>query len=109
MNEVLADEYFVKVKLRPGYVWEDGTTEDKELPWVILPLGDDPKDPEIIENPKDPPDNPLDDGTHNSYEKTECGCCCCCGYNCDYTILNLGYDCDCGCDCNCENNDYDIK
>ena len=36
---VNADEYFVVLSLRNGYVWEDGTYEVKKVPWKIYKQG----------------------------------------------------------------------
>lgn len=108
---VPAGEYRINVKLLPGYVWEDGTTEDKILPWIILPVGakspddssgdpDNSDKPEIIEQDKPIPDNPIDeeyDDNLNDYKNGNCCCCCDTGL---FDKLNA-CDCDDGFTCDC--------
>lgn len=81
---VLAGVYLLVLRLQTGYIWEDGTLEDKVVTWVINPGGtDDPSDDESGGNVPDeevsktPP--PEKDGTENIDNNGggKCGCCCC--------------------------------
>lgn len=113
---VLAGIYYLKVELRPGYVWEDGTTGKKELLWQILPLGasvpdsgdglyypggnvDASDDIEIIEQciPKEPSPEKGDDDNSGRDNRV----CCCGGF--DTGLFNMLNSCDCddGAECDC--------
>lgn len=110
---VIATEYTVKVELKADYVWEDGTTDEKYLPWVILPrvfvdeLPDEDK-PEIIEQDKSDPDKPYDpddpnvDTGDNIPDDSECKHNTCCGC-CDTGLFDKLNNCDCddGAECDC--------
>lgn len=107
---VVAVEYTVKVELRQGYVWDDGTTGKKCLPWVILPSslgvdnsGDtsDEESPEIIRQeqsasrtPYDEVEGDIDNGLGGGYNS-------CCG--CDSGLFDMlnNRDCDDGAGCDC--------
>lgn len=39
-NGISANTYHVILRLNPGYIWEDGTTEIKTVPWKILTVGE---------------------------------------------------------------------
>ncbi len=77
LMEVPAGEYRIKLRLKTGYIWEDGTTEDKVITWVINPRAEIP-DADI---PRDPaPEREGDgNGDGNGNNGTGCGygCCCC--------------------------------
>lgn len=91
---VLAGTYRVKLRAQEGYEWEDGTTDDKPIEWVI--------NPRKTEEPTQPvPKEPLPerDGTEGG-EPVVGSCSCCC---CDTGLFDMlnnacsddGLDCDC--------------
>lgn len=109
---VLAVKFWLKVELEPGYIWEDGTTEEKYLPWIILPRVYEEEipsedDPEIIEQDKRDPNKPYDpddpnvDTGDNIPDNTEqrVNCCCCCDTGLfdklNNAELDYGEECDC--------------
>lgn len=95
---VKAGIYYITISLKTGYIWEDGTVEDKVIQWVINPREE---DPDIV------PDNPRKPEPEKEEDIKGCGCCnCCCTPFCPDTglfdMLNNGChdsDNDCGCDC----------
>lgn len=109
---VLVGEYRLIVELEPGYIWEDGTTEEKYLPWIILPrvYGEElpsEDDPEIIEQGKRDPNKPYDpddpniDTGDNVINNTGQGtnCCCCCDTGLFDKLNNAEFDYGEECDC----------
>lgn len=77
---VLAGAYYLTLRLQTGYIWEDGTLEDKIVIWVIeprdiveIPDDDIPKSPEPE---KEGDEN--SDGTDDEKHSGGCCCCCCC-------------------------------
>ncbi len=77
LMEVPAGEYRIKLRLKTGYIWEDGTIEDKIVMWVI-----NPREIEKIPDadiPRDPaPERDGDGGRDgNGNNGSGCGCCCC--------------------------------
>lgn len=93
---VLAGAYTIVLRPQTGYMWEDGTTGDKTVTWVIesrdtVEIPDEPV-------PKDPLPEKGDDGTDGG----NCGCCCntCCPDTGLFDKLN-NYDFDDGFTCDC--------
>ncbi len=93
LQEVFADTYYVKVSLKPGYVWEDGTTEDKMLPWIIKPRDINIPDDNIHRDPAPERDDANNNG--GGY----CGCCCYCDTGLFDILKNSCNNDDGGCDC----------
>lgn len=74
-----AGTYYLTLRPKTGYKWEDGTTEDKVVTWVI-----NPRDKEEIPDkdiPRDPA--PERDGDNNM------GNCCCCNPCCNTGIFDM--------------------
>lgn len=110
---IIATNYILKVNLSPGYVWNDNTAEEKELPWVILPRdisASNPSSPDstpdeeekevIVEekfesgNPTSP-DNPFFDVEGSIPGAGANGnCCCCCCDNGLFDLLDQKEDCE---------------
>lgn len=110
---VVAVDYTIKVELRPGYVWEDGTTGKKYLPWVILPSGSvtDSSDntsneeaPEIIEQGEFISNKPYDEVEGDIDNSSGGRVNCCCG--CDTGLFDMlnNTQCDDGAVCDCTKN-----
>lgn len=107
---IIATNYLLKVNLNPGYVWEDGTTEDKTLPWVILPrrtnegtsdISPDEEEKEVIVekkfesgNPTSPDDPFFDVEGSIPSAGANSNCCCCCCDNGLFDLLNQKEDCE---------------
>lgn len=64
--------YYLTLRPQTGYIWEDGTIEDKVITWVINPR----EEIDDADIPRDPA--PERDGDESKSEDTGCGCCCCC-------------------------------
>lgn len=81
LMEVPAGQYKIKLRLKTDYIWEDGTTEDKIVYWIILP-----RDLEEEEIPPSSPDDPNEPDEPREPEKEieetiptpQNNCCCCC-------------------------------
>lgn len=87
-----AGTYYLTLRLQTGYVWEDGTLEDKVVEWVINP-GEEKEDPK--------PQDPATDDDGGSGDDNGNSCCCCCSPCCDTKIFDI-FKCpeeDEGCDC----------
>lgn len=77
---VLAGKYYVTLRPQTGYVWDDGTTEDKVVVWIINSGDDIPDDPV----PREPdPEREPDDGRDGGNS------CCCCNTCCDTRIFDI--------------------
>lgn len=99
LMEVPAGEYRIKLRLKSGYIWEDGSTEDKIVTWVINPRKiEDIPDADI---PRDPaPEREGDgDGNGDKNNGTGCGCCCCCDTGLFDILKNACSEDDEHCDC----------
>ena len=91
---VKAGTYYIKISLKTGYIWEDGTQEDKIIEWVINPREE---EPDVV------PDNPRDPEQEKEEESRNDGCCCCnpcCPDTGLFDKLN-DYDFDDGFTCDC--------
>ena len=90
---VLAGKYYVTLRPQTGYVWEDGTAEDKVVVWIIDPGEDIPDDPV----PREPAPERDPGGEENGGDG-----CCCCNTCCDTRIFDI-FKCtpedNTGCDC----------
>lgn len=89
-----AGTYYLTLRPQTGYMWEDGTIEDKVVTWVINPRN-------IEEIPDDPiPRDPAPE--IEGEESGGCGCCCC-NPCCDSSIFEIFQKCSDkdsgGCDC----------
>lgn len=80
LMEVPAGQYKIKLRLKTGYIWEDGTTEDKIVTWVILPYEYVEED-EPIEEPIVPkkPEPEIEEQPEDIIHGENCCCCCCTG------------------------------
>lgn len=90
---VLAGEYYLTLRPQTGYIWEDGTVEDKIITWVI-----NPREEEISDDPVPKTPSPERDGDEGGDDNSHC---CCCTPCCDTGIFNI-FNCpedDSGCDC----------
>ncbi len=91
---VKAGTYYIKISLKTGYIWEDGTQEDKIIKWVINPREE---DPDVV------PDNPREPEQEKEEDSLNDGCCCCnpcCPDTGLFDKLN-DYDFDDGFTCDC--------
>ncbi|MCM1061617.1 MAG: hypothetical protein NC452_15215, partial [Eubacterium sp.] len=86
--------YYIRVSLKTGYIWEDGTLEDKTLEWVINPRKEDSI--AVPENPRQP--------EPESEEEENNGVCCCMPC-CDTGLFDKLNNCefDDGFNCGCDN------
>ncbi|MBD5080359.1 MAG: hypothetical protein HDT44_01185, partial [Ruminococcaceae bacterium] len=92
---VLAGTYRLTLRLQTGYIWEDGSTDEKVVTWIInkreiIELPDEPI-------PKDP--EPEKEGNEGVVEQNRGSCCCCCdsGLFDKLNEQNFDYGTDCGC------------
>lgn len=106
LMEVPAGRYKITLRLKTGYIWEDGTTEDKTVYWIIQPRDinkDYPEDnPSSDDDGGDDPRKPEPE-TEETPEKKDGGCCNCC---CDtglFDKLNDSYQDD-NYECSCQDN-----
>ena len=76
LMEVPAGQYKIKLRLKTGYIWEDGTVEDKIVTWVINPY--DFADEDIPEDDPDEPKEPEKETEEIPEEEHGGDCCCCC-------------------------------
>lgn len=91
---VKAGTYYIKISLKTGYIWEDGTQEDKIIEWVINPREEEPD--AVPDNPREPEQEKEEDSLND-------GCCCCnpcCPDTGLFDKLN-DYDFDDGFTCDC--------
>lgn len=91
---VKAGTYYIKISLKTGYIWEDGTQEDKIIEWVINPREE---EPDVV------PDNPREPEQEKEEDSLNDGCCCCnpcCPDTGLFDKLN-DYDFDDGFTCDC--------
>ncbi len=91
---VKAGTYYIKISLKTGYIWEDGTQEDKIIEWVINPREE---EPDVV------PDNPREPEQEKEEDSRNDGCCCCnpcCPDTGLFDKLN-DYDFDDGFTCDC--------
>lgn len=95
---VPAGVYYVTLRPQTGYVWDDGTFEDKVIPWVINKIDEEPVVPP--ENPREP--EPEEEG---ETEDVGTGGNCCCSPCCDTGLFDKlnNYEFDDGFTCDCSN------
>lgn len=102
LMEVPAGRYEITLRLKTGYIWEDGTTEDKTVYWIIQPRDINKDYPEDNPSGDDDPRKPEPE-TEETPEKNDGGCCNCC---CDtglFDKLNDSYQDD-NYECSCQDN-----
>lgn len=77
---VLAGVYLLVLRLQTGYIWEDGTLEDKTVLWVIEPRDvSDVVDIPDDETPRAPdPEKEGNEISDGDIEEQRGSCCCCC-------------------------------
>lgn len=71
---ILPGTYYIKLKPKPGHIWENGITEEIIVEWIIIPrkpeeIPDDPVPREPLPEREEEPDNNIPNGG---------GSCCCC-------------------------------
>ena len=102
---VLSGTYVITLRPQTGYVWEDGTVEDKVITWVINPREEEPV--VVPEKPRQP-EPEVEESTEGNM-----GGCCCCNTCCPDTGLfdklnNYEFDDGIGCDCSSNKSDHNI-